>query len=150
MTHAGRTELTEEGDVPTVLIVDDEMDLRTIVRLVLESAKRGIQVVAEAVDGNHALSVFEAMDRPEFPDVVILDNRMPGRNGIEVAEEILKIQSDQHIILYSAFLTPELEESARTVGIELCVSKADYGRLPDLVVQVAAGDPGAGTAPSSY
>ena len=128
--------------MPTVLIVDDEMDLRTIVRLVLESAKRGIQVIAEAVDGDHALNVFEAMDRPEFPDVVILDNRMPGRNGIEVADEILKIQADQHIILYSAFLTPELEESARAVGIELCVSKADYSRLPDLVVQVASGEPG--------
>lgn len=123
--------------VPTVLIVDDEMDMRTIVRLVLESANRGIRVVAEAIDGVDALTVFESLDRPEVPDVVILDNRMPGRTGVEVAEEIRKLEPDQPIILYSAFITPELEDRAREAGIDRCVSKVDYDTLPDVVLELA-------------
>ena len=127
-----------QGDMPTVLIVDDEMDMRTIVRLVLESANQGITVVAEAIDGLDAMTVFTSLDHPEVPDVVILDNRMPGRMGIEVAEEIRKLEPEQPIILYSAFITPELEERALAVGIDRCVSKVDYDTLPDVVIQVAA------------
>ena len=122
----------------TVLIVDDEMDMRTIVRLVLESAGQGITVVAEAVDGLDALDVFESLNHPEVPDVVILDNRMPGRSGIAVADELRKIEPTQRIILYSAFITPELEEQARRVGIDHCLSKTDYDRLPDVVLRAAA------------
>jgi CheY-like chemotaxis protein len=89
---AERSDVPVESDaMPTVLIVDDEIDMRTIVRLVLQSASQGITVVAEAVDGVDALTVFENLKHPEVPDVVILDNRMPGRMGIEVAEEIRRI-----------------------------------------------------------
>jgi YesN/AraC family two-component response regulator len=123
----------------TVLIVDDEIDMRTIVRIVLQSASQGITVVAEAVDGVEALTVFENLKHPEVPDVVILDNRMPGRMGIEVAQEIRRIEPDQAIILYSAFLTPDLEDQARAVGVARCVSKADYDTLPDIVTEIAAG-----------
>ena len=85
--------------MPTVLIVDDEVDMRLIVRLALESGKRGIEVVAEAVDGDDALTVFESLDHPGVPAVVILDNRMPGRSGIEVAELIRQSEPNQRIIL---------------------------------------------------
>ena len=61
---------------PTVLIVDDEVDIRLLVRAILESSDLGVDVVGEAVDGNEAMAVFDTLDPPDVPDVVILANRM--------------------------------------------------------------------------
>lgn len=64
-----------------VLIVDDEASLRTLVRVNLEID--GIEV-SEAVDGNEAMSML----RQAPPDLVLLDLMMPGKDGIEVLEDV--------------------------------------------------------------
>ena len=121
---------------PTVLIVDDEVDMRLLVRTILEAAGLGVEVVAEASDGIDALEAFARLDPPQIPDVVILDNRMPGRSGLEVAEEMLRDEPRQNIVLFSAFLTPELEDQAAGLGIRACVTKSDFDRLPTLVAEL--------------
>ena len=73
----------------TMLIVDDEMDMRMLVRVVIEIANDGLSIVGEAADGAEALRVWRDLDGPPVPDVVILDNRMPELTGLEVAEQIL-------------------------------------------------------------
>ncbi len=131
--------MTRQGN-PTVLIVDDEIDMRILVRTVLEAAKRGVEVVGEAADGLDALDVFYKLDPPQIPDVVILDNRMPGRSGIEVAADILQREPRQHVVLFSAFLTPDLEDEARALGIAACLDKTAFDRLPQLVLELATKD----------
>lgn len=128
--------MTRHG-IPTVLIVDDEIDMRVLVRVVLESARQGIEVVGEAVDGTTAFTAYGELSPPEIPDVVILDNRMPGPAGIEVAAKMLEAEPAQHIILFSAFFTPEIIAEAEALGVDACVSKSDFERLPDLVLQLS-------------
>ncbi len=123
---------------PTVLIVDDEIDIRTVVRVVLESAKRGIEVVGEAIDGAEALETIERLRGEGRPDVVILDHRMPGRSGLETAKNILAAVPEQRIILFGTTITPKLEADAMAAGIAACVGKLDVDRLPDLVLTLAA------------
>ena len=118
---------------PTVLIVDDEIDIRLLVRVILESSGLGVEVVGEAGDGLDAMAVYATLDPPDVPDVVILDNRMPGRDGIDVAADMLEQEPRQHIVLFSAFVTPELEAQARALGVRACVGKEDFDRLPQLV-----------------
>ena len=127
---------------PTVLIVDDEIDMRLLVRVMLESSSANVEIVGEAGDGADALAVYATLDPPEVPDVVILDNRMPGRDGIDVAAEILAREPRQHIVLFSAFVTPELELQARKIGVRACVSKQDFDRLPQLVGDLAGAQEG--------
>lgn len=133
------TAMTREGR-PTVLIVDDEVDIRTLVRVLLESDAGGVEVVGEATDGVDALRVFSELDPPQIPDVVILDNRMPGRTGVEVAAEMLQQEPRQRIVLFSGFLSPELEAQASELGVYACVDKTDFSRLPDLVRELTDGD----------
>ena len=128
--------MTRHG-TPTVLIVDDDIDMRILVRVVLESARQGIEVVGEAVDGTSAFTAFGQLSPPEIPDVVILDNRMPGPAGIEVAAKMLDAEPAQHIILFSAYFTDEILTEAKALGIDACVSKSDFERLPDLVVELS-------------
>lgn len=122
---------------PTVLIVDDEIDIRLLVRAILEASDLGVEVVGEAVDGIDALEVYETLDPPEVPDVVILDNRMPGKEGLDVAAEMLEQEPRQHIVLFSAFVTPEIEERANALGVRACLGKNDFARLPELVVELS-------------
>ena len=122
---------------PTVLIVDDEVDIRLLVRAILESSDVGVEVVGEAVDGDDALAVFGTLDPPEVPDVVILDNRMPGKEGLDVAAEMLGQEPRQSIVLFSAFVTPEIEARAQALGVRACVGKNDFARLPELVAALS-------------
>lgn len=116
-----------------MLIVDDELDMRMLVRLVIEMANDGLSIVGEANDGPEAIQVWRDLDGPPVPDVVILDNRMPGLSGLEVAQRILEERPGQIIVLYSAFLDADVRAKASELGIASCVSKHELDRLPDLV-----------------
>ena len=64
-----------------ILVIDDDLDLQTVVRSVLES--KSYQVIA-ALDGDEGLR--KVVD--ERPDLIILDVIMPGKSGFEVCREI--------------------------------------------------------------
>jgi CheY-like chemotaxis protein len=122
----------------TMLIVDDELDMRMLVRVVIEMANDGLSIVGEAADGAEALEVWRALDGPPDPDVVILDNRMPQLTGLEVAKEILEERPAQIIVLYSAFLDERVRASAEEIGITRCVSKEELEQLPDLLRELTS------------
>jgi CheY-like chemotaxis protein len=124
--------------VPTVLVVDDEIDTRLLVRIVLQAADQGIKIIGEAVSGPEAMETFARLNPNEVPDVVILDHHLPEMEGIEVARELLSAHPDQHIVLFSNHLTPELEAEALEVGIAACVDKREVDALPDLVLSLAS------------
>ena len=122
----------------TVLIVDDDLDMRLLVRIAIEVANEGLEVVGEAADGHEAIAVWRELDGPPVPDVIILDNRMPGLTGIEVAERILDERPGQIVILYSAFVDAAVRSEAERLGVAAVVSKGDHRSLPDLVRRLAA------------
>lgn len=116
---------------PSVFVVDDEPEMRMLARVFLE--RGGFNVVDEAEDGPQALERFHVLNPPPVPSVVLLDNRMPGLTGLEVAEQMLAEQPDQVIVLFSAHLNPEIEAQARAVGIAACVSKLEASRVPEVI-----------------
>src|SRR5689334_25260849 len=101
-----------------VLIVDDERDMRTVLRLLIDEANHGLKVVAEAEDGVEALQQW----RQRKPTVIVLDNRMPGMTGLEIAEEILRHEPDQPIVLFTAYADHVTVETAASLGVR-CLSK---------------------------
>jgi two-component system chemotaxis response regulator CheY len=129
----GPAQPTRQGSHLKTLIVDDEEDMRFLVRAVIEAANHGLEVVGEAANGAQTFERFHA-DRP---DVIVLDQRMPGMTGLEIAEKILAEHPDQRIILFSAYLDEDTTSAARRVGIDLCLAKSDYTRLPEALWQLA-------------
>ena len=111
-----------------ILVVEDEMQIARLVRDYLEHA--GFEVVV-AGDGETGL----ASARGSKPDLVILDLRLPGRDGLDVAREI-RGRSNVPIVM----LTARGEESDRIVGLELGAD--DYVVKPfspkELVARVRA------------
>ena len=83
-----------------VLIVDDEQDFREILTKKLNKRELDCEVAA---DGEIALKMF----KPGKFDVVILDIKMPGKNGIEVLQEIKKIDPMAAVIMLTGHATVE-------------------------------------------
>jgi CheY-like chemotaxis protein len=119
--------------MPRALIVDDEEDMRSLVRAVIEAANHGLTVAGEAGNGAEALERYYS-DRPE---VVVLDNRMPGMTGLEVAERILAEHPGQPIILFSAYVDEEMTAAAEKIGIGMCLAKSDYSQIPEALWRLA-------------
>jgi DNA-binding NarL/FixJ family response regulator len=113
----------------TALIVDDEEDMRALVRFVIQAADNGLTVVGEATDGDAALERW----REHRPDVVVMDERMPRATGLETAARILAEDPKQLIVLFSAFLSEELRGRAARLGIRACLSKSDANRIPEVL-----------------
>jgi DNA-binding NarL/FixJ family response regulator len=98
--------------VTTIVVADDHPAVVEAVADVL--AEHGIDIVGRARDGSDAVSQIEESK----PDVAILDLRMPGMSGIEVARQIGRTAAETGVILYTAFgdralLTEALDAGAR-------------------------------------
>jgi len=124
------------GRAASTLIVDDELDMRTLIRLVIELKAEGFEVAGEAADGVEALEQWRELGPPPQPDIVVLDNRMPRMSGLEVAATILEQVPEQRIILYSAHLNDDVRSEAERLGIRRCMSKSEIQLLPEVLKEI--------------
>ena len=99
-TSSGETAIAEANGrtARTVLIVDDDEEIRHVLRLMCEM--EGFQVVGEAVNGVEAIP----MALNTQPGIVILDYLMPRRSGDVTATLLRSIVPDAKIVAFSAVL----------------------------------------------
>jgi DNA-binding NarL/FixJ family response regulator len=120
----------------TVLLVDDQALLRMGFRLVLE-AEDDLEVVGEASDGRTAVDQVGALR----PDVVLMDVRMPGMNGIEATGQIVAAHPETKVLILTTFDLDEYAFAALRAGASGFLLKD--ARPTDLVAAirtVASGD----------
>jgi DNA-binding NarL/FixJ family response regulator len=101
-----------------VIIADDHAVVRQGIRTVLEEVD-GLEVVAEAGDGDEAL----ALAREHEPDVVVLDVTMPGKTGLEVAQELRDDGTGVRVLILSMHDEPEYVLEAVRAGADGYVLK---------------------------
>jgi CheY-like chemotaxis protein len=111
------------------LIVDDDDDIRMLLRLGIERANNGLEVAGEADNGLDAIQRWRDTD----PDVILLDHSMPGMTGMEVARVILGEQPDQAIIMFTAYTNSAELRSATDQGVRAVVDKKEWASVPDLI-----------------
>ena len=114
-----------------VLIVDDEADVRLLLRAQLEGA--GHEVAGEAADGAEAIERCEASE----PDVVILDLLMPRVNGFEAIPRLRTKHPDVGIVAYTAVAGDFVRQEMQRLGIPLVLKSGAFARL-DTALQDAA------------
>ena len=105
-----------------LLVADDEPDIRLMLRTVLRTQGWKVEEVAS---GDEAL--VRCHEDGNF-DAVILDQKMPGLSGAETAQQLRAEGFNFPIILYSAYLTEEVEALAAEVGVQ-AVAKEDLQGL---------------------
>jgi YesN/AraC family two-component response regulator len=117
-----------------VLVVDDEADMRVLMREIIDLANEGLRVVGEAASGQEAIDRWREVE----PHVIVLDERMPDMSGLETAERVLAERPDQHIVMFSAYLDDETIERAAALGIRACLHKRDLARIPETLWSLGA------------
>ena len=86
------------GAVASVLIVEDDVDTLDFFELLLSMA--GHEIWGACTSGEAALSMCQ--EASSLPDVVVLDYRLPGLDGLEVAHQLLNLDASMEIILCTA------------------------------------------------
>ena len=119
-----------------VLLADDDRLLRAGLALVLGTAA-DLQVVAEAGDGIEAVEQTLATS----PDVVLMDVRMPGIDGIQATRRLVAARPDTKILILTTFPDDEYVSGALRAGASgFLLKRASPERLLDAVRTVAAGE----------
>lgn len=119
----------------TVLVVDDEEDIRILVRRALE--REGYSVVV-AADGAEALDIARAQPL----DVVVLDLLMPGMDGPAVLGELRRIAEDAPVIILTGYPDGELMARALEFSpVTLVAKPARLDKIVEAVRSVSRGQP---------
>lgn len=119
---------------PTVLLADDHAAIRTGLRIMLEA--HGVDVIGEAADGDVAVRNASALR----PDVVLMDLRMPGRDGISATREIVD-RGLSDVLVLTSFDEDELVFGAIRAGAAgFLLKTVDAPTLAAAVHAVAAGE----------
>jgi DNA-binding NarL/FixJ family response regulator len=127
----------------TILLVDDQELLRMGFRMVLD-AQDDLEVVGEAGDGDQATSFV--LDHA--PDVVLMDVRMPGTDGVEATRRIVSAGSRSRVIILTTFDLDEYAYAALRAGASgFLLKDAPPPDLISAIRAVASGD--AVVAPST-
>jgi DNA-binding NarL/FixJ family response regulator len=99
------------SDPTTILLVDDQAMLRMGYRMVLD-AQPDLSVVGEAENGLEAIELTARLE----PDVVLMDVRMPGIDGVQATERIVSTGSSSRIIILTTFDLDEYAYGALRAG----------------------------------
>jgi DNA-binding NarL/FixJ family response regulator len=119
-----------------VVLVDDQALVRAGFRMVLD-AEDGMEVIGEAADGSAAVDVVEATR----PDVVLMDVRMPGVDGIEATRRVTALPDPPRVLVLTTFDLDELVYEALRAGASgFLLKEAPPEQLVAGLRTVAAGE----------
>jgi len=104
--------------VPIRIVLADDHPIVLEGLAQLFATEPGFEVVARATDGDEALAAV----RSHRPDILILDLRMPGRNGLEVLRELRREAIPTHVVVLTAAESGDLLEAIR-LGVQGVVLK---------------------------
>ncbi|MDN4471464.1 response regulator [Demequina zhanjiangensis] len=119
-----------------VALVDDQQMVRVGLRMILES-EDDIQVCCEAADGEQALSLADEHEA----DVILMDIRMPGMDGIAATRELIARRPAARIVILTTFDDDEyVYEALRAGASGFLLKSAEGDALVDAVRVVAGGE----------
>jgi DNA-binding NarL/FixJ family response regulator len=120
----------------TILIVDDQAVVRAGLRTILE-LQEDLQVVGEAVDGHHCLALVDKLD----PDVVLMDIRMPGLDGVQATRRLAETGRRARVCMLTTYGIDRHVYDALQAGAAGFLVKTDPpDRIVSAVRAVAEGD----------
>jgi DNA-binding NarL/FixJ family response regulator len=121
--------------VTRVLVADDHSAIRAGLVLILGNAS-GIEVVGEAGDGATAVRMARALR----PDVVLMDVRMPGTDGIAATRELVRDQVCEVLVLTTFDIDEYVYGALRAGAAGFLLKSVEAPKLIEAVRQVAAGE----------
>jgi len=123
------------SELISLLLVDDQRLMRDGLRTILE-LEGDLHVVAEAEDGAGGLDAYEE----HRPDVVLMDIRMPGMDGVEATRRMIERWPEARVIILTTFDDDEyIFEGLRAGALGYLLKDVSGNELAEAIRKVAAG-----------
>jgi DNA-binding response OmpR family regulator len=106
------------GTAVKILAVDDEPSITESMRFIFAQPKYQVTGVNDSDD-----ALAKLTDEREDYDIVITDQKMPFRNGVELVRELRKRNFAGKIMVLSAHLSPEVRDEYEEMGVHVMVDK---------------------------
>ena len=121
----------------SILLVEDYIPLRDEIAELLEEFFYSVDVVS---NGEKALSIYKnSIDKSSCFDIVISDIEMPIKNGLELSEDIYKINPKQHIIILSSHTDSDYLVKFINLGISQFITKPiDYEKFMSALYKISS------------
>ena len=114
-----------------MLVCDDEPDIRMLYRSAFEDCGAEVRT---AEDGGRGIELALTFD----PDLVVLDLRMPGRDGLSALPDIVQCCPGANVLIVSAYVSADQFGILRDLGAAECYDKIDFlTRIPRVMSQYA-------------
>jgi PAS domain S-box-containing protein len=127
-----------EGDQPRILLVDDNTDVRRLLRTKLEATGYH-EIVGEAADGAEAIEMAQLLQ----PNVVLLDLAMPHMDGLQALPRILADVPDVRVIVLSGFDQETMADKAFALGAHAYLEKGLRMDIEGVIETVLSRQPSA-------
>lgn len=101
----------------SIFIVEDDLSLQELYKLMLKT--QGFNVIGKAGNGSEAIAMFKSLQKK--PDVILLDHRMPIKNGIDTLRELTRLNSHINVIFISA--DNSVKKQALSLGAKCFIEK---------------------------
>lgn len=112
--HSTGAMFSQQQSVGRVLVIDDESDVRKVVKMTLEKAGYDVR---EAENGEQAIQEVKGGDNPLMLDLIITDIRMPKLNGVEAIQFFQKNFPHVSLIVLTGFPNIEMATSLMENGV---------------------------------
>jgi DNA-binding response OmpR family regulator len=126
--------VTVEGNHPRVLLVDDDAKMVDLVRSILTDDGYDVSGMTNADDVMARVVEFD-------PHVLVLDEVMPERDGLDVAEEVREQRPSQPIVIFSSLFDRRLSEETIRRGYVYCEKADGIDRLEAAIREALTGAP---------
>ena len=122
--------MSKYKDMGSILVVDDTQEMRETLSILLEL--KGFNVKG-APNGDQALAEIKL----ERPGLVLLDERMPGMDGLETLKKIKEMDSSIKVVMLSAMEDADLREATRKSGACDYINKlCDFEKLEAMILSI--------------
>lgn len=122
--------------IARIIFADDHQIVREGLARLIDKEK-DLKIIAEADNGNDAIRIFNEQN----PDLIILDLRMPVKDGATAAKEILAAHADARIMLLTSYATAAEVQDALQAGVTSAIVKDCSGDiLIDAIRRTARGE----------
>ena len=115
---------------PSVMIVEDDSRVRSMIRGIIDDI---VVSVYECAGGQEAVELYSRLR----PDLVLMDLRMEGVDGLAATRSIRDASPEARIIIVTSYDAPDLREAAREAGAMDYVVKDDLSRLRSIIKRAA-------------